>query len=215
MLSISLGSRDIRRILCIGAHCDDIEIGCGGALMELARRRPDVEFDWLVLSGDDTREQETRRAAQQLLGKVATVRVEVARFRISHFPYQGSEIKDYLEQQKPRLKPDLVFTHFLHDRHQDHRTLAELTWNAFRDHLVVEYEIPKYEGDLAHPNLFFALSPELVERKVGCLMECFTSQLSHPWFRPEVFRGLMGLRGVECNSPTGYAEAFHARKVLA
>lgn len=215
MLSNELFASNIRRVLCIGAHCDDIEIGCGGALMELARRRPDIEFEWLVLSGDDVRERETRLAAKHLLGPDAAVNVEVARFRISHFPWQGSQIKDYLDQQKSRLEPDLVFTHYLHDRHQDHRTLAELTWNAFRSHLVLEYEIPKFEGDLAQPNFYFALPTELVDRKVDCLMECFRSQHSHPWFRPEVFRGLMAVRGVEINSESGYAEAFHARKMRA
>ena len=200
-------------VLCLGAHCDDIEIGCSGALMELQQRQPGLRFHWVVFSGDDTREAETRHAAARLIGDGHECGVEVHRFRTSYFPHCGAEIKDAFEALRRRVEPDLIFTHCLTDRHQDHRLVAELTWNTFRDHTILEYEIQKYEGDLAHPNLFVPLSDDVMRRKVAALMECFPSQRSHGWFDPELFQGHMRLRGVECNAQSRYAEAFHARKL--
>jgi LmbE family N-acetylglucosaminyl deacetylase len=200
-------------ILCLGAHCDDIEIGCGGTLVELHRRHPQVRFVWVVFSGAGARERETRAAATALLGG-ANVTVEVHDFRDSYFPHCAADIKGAFGQLRSRVTPDLVMTHYLADRHQDHRVLAELTWNTFRRHAILEYEIPKYEGDLAHPGVFVPLAPETVDRKVAALLECFPSQCAHPWFEAELFRGHLRLRGVECDSPTRYAEAFHARKIL-
>jgi LmbE family N-acetylglucosaminyl deacetylase len=200
-------------VLCIGAHCDDIEIGCGGALMELQARQPDLKFHWVVFSADDVREPETRAAVKRLLGDGANVKVEMHRFRQSYFPNHGAEIKDAFEDICRRVQPDLVFTHFLDDRHQDHRLLAELTWNTFRNHAVLEYEIPKFEGDLGHPNVYVPLSPPTFKRKLDTLMDCFPSQRDRTWFDPEVFQGHMRLRGVECNAPSRYAEAFHGRKL--
>lgn len=201
-------------VLCLGAHCDDIEIGCGGALVELQARMPGLKFVWVLFSGEDERERETRAAAQMLMGRNANLTVTVHKFRGSYFPHQASEIKDVFEGLRRSVTPDLIFTHFLTDRHQDHRVLSELTWNTFRSHAVLEYEIPKYDGDLAYPGLFFPLSAKTVDHKIATLMECFASQRDHQWFDPELFRGLMRLRGVECNSPTRYAEAFHARKLV-
>jgi LmbE family N-acetylglucosaminyl deacetylase len=215
MLRIRDGFSALRNVLCIGAHCDDIEIGCGGALFDLSRDYPHLKFDWLVLSGDEQREAETRKAAAMLIGDSLRVTIDVARFRTSHFPYVGGMIKDYLEERKSQLQPDLIFTHRLDDRHQDHRIAAELTWNSFRDHQILEYEIPKYEGDLTPPNYFFPLSIQASSHKVNCLMNCFATQRTRPWFRPEVFDGLMRLRGVECKAVSGCAEAFHARKLVA
>lgn len=200
-------------VLCLGAHCDDIEIGCGGALMELRRRHPALRIEWVVFSGDDVREAETRAAAARLLGNGESCRVQVHRFRGSYFPHCAAWIKDSFESLRRKLEPDLVFTHFLGDRHQDHRTIAELTWNTFRDHAILEYEIAKYEGDLAHPNFYVPLPEATAERKVATLMECFPSQRSHAWFDADVFHGQMRLRGVECNAASRYAEAFHARKL--
>ena len=200
-------------VLCLGAHCDDIEIGCGGTLVELRERHPELRFIWVVFSGDAVREGETRAAAAALLGG-ANVTVDVHRFRNSYFPHCSAEIKDAFESLQSRVAPDLVMTHHIPDRHQDHRVLAELTWNTFRSHPILEYEIPKYEGDLAHPSVYCSLSPATVDRKVETLMKCFPSQLSHQWFDEELFRGHLRLRGVECNSPSRYAEAFHARKLL-
>lgn len=200
-------------VLCFGAHCDDIEIGCGGALIELSQRFPGIRFVWVVLSGDSVREQETRTAAATLLAD-ANVTVEVHRFRESFFPHIGSEIKEAFESLRSRVAPDLILTHQLGDRHQDHRMVAELTWNSFRSHAILEYEIPKYEGDLAHPQVYWPLSDASVDLKIETLLRCFPSQRARPWFDAELFRGHLRLRGIECNSPSRYAEAFHGRKIL-
>lgn len=200
-------------VLCLGAHCDDIEIGCGGTLVELRRRHPGLRFAWVVFSGDAVREPETRAAAAALLGTGGNVTVDVQRFRPSYFPHLGSQIKDEFEALRARVAPDLVMTHYLSDRHQDHRVIAELTWNTFRSHAILEYEIPKYEGDLGHPGVYCPLSPETVDLKIDALLKCFPSQCSHQWFDAELFRGHLRLRGVECNSPSRFAEAFHARKL--
>jgi LmbE family N-acetylglucosaminyl deacetylase len=200
-------------VLCLGAHCDDIEIGCGGALIELRLRYPQLRFHWVVFSGEDERERETRAAAEKLLGG-ADYLVEVLGFRASYFPYQGERIKDAFEALRTRVTPDLILTHFLGDRHQDHKVIAELTWNTFRSHAVLEYEIAKYEGDLEHPGVYFPLSLPAAELKVDTLMECFPSQRRRQWFDAELFRAQLRLRGVECNSPSRYAEAFHVRKLI-
>jgi LmbE family N-acetylglucosaminyl deacetylase len=200
-------------VLCLGAHCDDIEIGCGGALIELARRHPGLRFVWTVFSGEPAREKETRAAAAALLPS-ANVSVEVLGFRESYFPYVGADVKDAFESLRSRVTPDLILTHFLGDRHQDHRVVAELTWNTFRSHAILEYEIPKYEGDLAQPQVYWPLSAESVALKVQTLMSCFPSQSGRQWFDAELFRGHLRLRGIECNSPSRYAEAFHGRKIL-
>jgi LmbE family N-acetylglucosaminyl deacetylase len=202
----------IETVLCIGAHCDDIELGCAATLIHVRAKVPKARIHWFVLSGKDLREQETRAAANELLGRDG-VEVEVKSFRESYFAHSGAEIKDAFEDLKARIRPDLVFSHFLADRHQDHRVLAELTWNTFRDHLILEYEIPKFEGDLGHPNVFVSIPNAIVERKIETILRCFPSQRRRTWFDAEVFRGLMRLRGVECNSESGYAEAFHARKI--
>ncbi len=201
-------------VLCLGAHCDDIEIGCGGSLIELRIRRPDLRFVWVVFSGDEVREAETRAAAAALIGAGSHLLVEVQRFRVGYFPHAGAQIKDAFEVLRARVTPDLVLTHYLADRHQDHRVVAELTWNTFRSHAILEYEIPKYEGDLGSPGVFCPLSAATVDRKVDALMSCFPSQRNHQWFDPELFRGHLRLRGIECNSPSRYAEAFHGRKLL-
>lgn len=203
-----------QRVLCLGAHCDDVEIGCSGAIMRWLRDSPGVRFHWVVFSGSGQRESETRAAARRILGDVGSHEVEVLRFRESYFPQEYAAIKDRFEALRASGSPDLVLTHHLGDRHQDHRTLAELTWNTFRDHTVLEYEIAKYEGDLGHPNVFVPLEREVVEAKIDTLMTSFPSQHARRWFEPETFRGLMRLRGVESNAPSGYAEAFHARKLV-
>lgn len=200
-------------VLCLGAHCDDIEIGCGGTLVELAHRHPNLRFVWLVFSGDSIREAETRAAAAALLPD-AQISIAVHRFRMSYFPHVGAEIKDAFESLRSRVTPDLIVTHHLGDRHQDHRVVAELTWNTFRDHPILEYEIPKYEGDLAQPQVYCPLSSSSVETKIDALLRCFPSQSRRQWFDADLFRGHLRLRGVECNAPSRYAEAFHGRKLL-
>lgn len=215
MLPLVLGA-DLDRplsILCLGAHSDDIEIGVGGTLMRLVRERPETRVRWVVFSADEAREAETRASAAEFLAGSAGAEVIVHRFRESHFPFIGSEIKDAFEPLK-EWSPDVVFTHRRDDQHQDHRTIGELTWNAFRDHLIAEYEIPKYEGDLGHPNLFLPLDESTAERKIELLMEHFGSQRSKRWFRPETFRAMMSLRAIECNASNGFAEAFHVRKMI-
>jgi LmbE family N-acetylglucosaminyl deacetylase len=201
-----------RRVLCIGAHCDDVEIGCGGTLLALARSRPDIELTIAVFTSEDARGVESSNALKELLGDSVRWDLRFGTFRNSYFPAQWSDIKQHMESLRDS-KPDLIFTHCRDDLHQDHRTLAELTWNAFRDHCVLEYEIPKYDGDLGRPSVFVPLEPELVERKIEVLLRCFSSQVSKGWFTADTFRGLMRLRGIECQAPGGFAEAFYARKL--
>jgi LmbE family N-acetylglucosaminyl deacetylase len=212
-LSLDAGAREGLRVLCLGAHSDDVEIGCGGTILSLLRQRQDVEVHWTVFSAAGGRAEEARASAADFLQGAARTEVEVLGFRDGFFPYQGAEIKEYFESLKARFSPDIVFTHRGGDRHQDHRLLAELVWNTFRSHMVLEYEIPKYDADLAQPNVFVPIDADGRGRKVELLMEHFGSQRSKGWFSPETFDGLMRLRGVECASPTGYAEAFHARKL--
>jgi LmbE family N-acetylglucosaminyl deacetylase len=211
MLSLNLPSGAPLTVLCLGAHCDDIEIGCAGTLMTLHERYPGSRFDWVVFTQELGRERETRDAAAKIHGAGASV--EVLDFRMSYLPYEGVKVKERFEAIKARIQPDIIFTHRLEDRHQDHRLVAELTWNSFRNHLVLEYEIPKYEGDLGQPNLFVPLSAGVASRKVEMLMTSFPSQAARPWFRRELFLGHLAIRGIECHAPSGSAEAFHARKL--
>jgi LmbE family N-acetylglucosaminyl deacetylase len=201
-------------VLCLGAHCDDIEIGCAGALMTLSERHPLLKMHWVVFTAEGQREAETRAAAQRLARRPDQITVEVHALRPSWLPTRWSEAKEIMESVRRRWQPHMIFTHRLEDRHQDHRTIAELTWNSFRDHLVLEYEIPKYEGDLGQPNLYVPLSRRVAEAKVNMLMQCFPSQHGHDWFDADTFNGLMRLRGLECRAPERYAEAFHARKLV-
>jgi LmbE family N-acetylglucosaminyl deacetylase len=200
------------QVLCLGAHSDDIEIGCGASLMALAEQFPAARFHWVVFTTEPGRDAETRAAAAQLLAP-ARLQLQFVALRPSYLPAHWSELKDHFEALKAAVSPDMIFTHRLEDRHQDHRLIAEMTWTTFRNHLVLEYEIPKYEGDLGQPNVFVPVSKALAEHKIAILMSAFVSQQSRSWFDPETFRGLMRLRGVECQSASGYAEAFHGRKL--
>jgi LmbE family N-acetylglucosaminyl deacetylase len=199
-------------ILCLGAHADDIEIGAGGTLLRLLAERPGSTVHWVVFASTPEREAEARASASEFLAACAKSVVEVHAFRESFFPYSGAAIKEHFESLKNVVAPELVVTHHVGDRHQDHRAIAELTWHTFRDHLIIEYEIPKYDGDLGQPNLFVPLREELARRKVDLLMRNFPSQAARRWFRPETFESLMRLRGIECHAREGFAEAFHARK---
>ena len=205
------GNRPLR-ILCLGAHADDLEIGCGGTIMHLVRSRP-VECTWVVLSGTPERHAEARAGAEAVTAGAVGRSVRLEQFRDGFFPAVWSELKECFEGLKS-VQPDLVLTHRRDDRHQDHRTVAELTWNTWRDHVILEYEIPKYEGDLGHPSLYVTLDRDLVDRKVEILLASFGTQRSRHWFDADTFRALMRLRGLECASPSGYAEAFHAPKVV-
>jgi LmbE family N-acetylglucosaminyl deacetylase len=214
MLPLSLGgASEPLTILCIGAHSDDIEIGAGATLLRLLGERPGSIVHWVVCSATGERGEEARRSAAAFSADAAELHVTTHGFRESHFPAEWADIKAEFESLK-QIEPDVVLTHRAGDEHQDHAVLAGLVWNTFRDHVVAEFEIPKYEGDLGRPNLFVPISTELAERKVALLLEHFGSQRSRRWFRAETFRGLMAVRGVECNAPDGWAEAFHCRKLV-
>lgn len=203
----------LRRVLCIGAHCDDIEIGCGGTLLTLLAANRALAVDWVVFSSDPVREAEARASAAELIGGHPH-HVIVRRFRNGYFPAEFTAIKDFFEELKRETRPDLVLTHARDDLHQDHRVLGELTWNTFRDHLVLEYEIAKYDGDLGRPNVYVPLTEELRRRKVELILKHFVSQQTKHWWTASTFEALMRLRGIECNAPSGYAEAFYGRKLV-
>lgn len=201
------------KILCLGSHSDDIEIGCGGTILRLLSCNQNVEVVWVVFSSGKEREREARNSAGLFLEQAKQKEIIVNNFRDGYFPFEGAQIKDFFEGLK-RVSPDLILTHNRKDAHQDHRLIAELTWNTFRDHLILEYEIPKYDGDLGHPSVFVTLESDVCQRKVGYIMDAFHSQLTKRWFQQETFLSLMRLRGMECNAPSGYAEAFHCRKLV-
>jgi LmbE family N-acetylglucosaminyl deacetylase len=202
------------RVLAIGAHPDDIEIGCAGTVLKLIEQSAISEIRWVVLSGDGERADEARRSAEALLEGVPRSEVVVRDFPDGFFPYEGQRIKDFFEQVKADFSPDVVFTHQRADLHQDHRVCCELTWNTFRDHLILEYEVPKYDGDMSAPNAFVPIDERLHRRKLDHLMSHFGTQLSKRWFKEELFSSLLRLRGMECNSPSAYAEAFYCRKAV-
>jgi len=203
----------LTRILLLGAHSDDVEIGCGGALLTLLDAHPNVEVVWMTFSGGDgERRGETERSAPDYLAAAKSHDVRVFDFQDGYFPWHGERIKDEIRACAQDFRPDIVFTHTRDDRHQDHRLLSDLAWNHFRDQTILEYEIPKWDGDLGRPNAYVPLSAEVAGQKVALLMEHFASQRGRDWFTDDLFLGLMRLRGVECRAPGGYAEAFHARK---
>ena len=213
-LLLGTGPDGPRSFLFVGAHPDDIEIGCGATVRQLVARHPDADFTWVVLTSDAVRVPEAQTAARAFLEGAGHVSVEIAEFRDGYLPFAGSEVKDWFEALKRRCSPDVVFTPHRRDAHQDHRLVAELTWNTFRDHMILEYEIPKFDGDLGAPNLFVEVSEAECQEKVRAILEHFPSQASRTWFDESVFRALMRLRGLECNAGTGLAEAFHSRKAV-
>jgi LmbE family N-acetylglucosaminyl deacetylase len=202
-----------RRVLALGSHSDDIEIGCGATLLALTRALPEVEVMWVVLGAEGKREREARASAEAFMGAANRSEVVVHGFRDGFFPYIGGEVKDVFEGLKSRLDPDLILTHARHDLHQDHRLVCELTWNTWRDHLILEYEIPKYDGDLGTPNVFVPVSEDVAQEKVRLVLDAFESQTAKHWFDEQLFLGLMRVRGMEGRSPSGYAEAFTCRKL--
>jgi LmbE family N-acetylglucosaminyl deacetylase len=201
-------------IFCVGAHSDDIEIGCGGTLLRLLREWPIERVTWVVLSGNPGRAAEARRAARRVVGRLTRVRLIQAEFRESYFPYTAVPIKELFDDLGRETSPDLVLTHYRDDRHQDHRLVSELTYNTFRDHLILEYEIAKLDGDIGNPNLYVPLDAATVRRKTDVLLSSFTSQREKRWFSADVFQGLMRIRGMEAGASSGYAEAFYARKLV-
>jgi len=211
---VNFNPKGIRRVLCLGAHSDDIEIGCGGTILNLVNANPTTEFYWVVFSGDSARRIEARNSAKAFLqgGRVKQVRTE--RFRESYFPSQWAAIKDRFELIRGVFDPDLVLTHYRDDRHQDHRVLSDLAWNTFRDHLILEYEILKYDGDLDVPNVYVPLSKDVAEMKASLLMKHFRSQSRKHWFTADAFLSLMRIRGIECTAKSKFAEAFYGRKLV-
>jgi LmbE family N-acetylglucosaminyl deacetylase len=213
-LSPSLPSDRPWRVLCLGAHGDDIEIGCGGTILRLLAEHPGAQVCWCVLTSNPRRESECQQAASLFLQRAGSAEVVIEKFRDGFLPWEGAAVKEFFESLKRRFSPDVIFTHYRHDLHQDHRQIAELTWNTFRDHWILEYEIPKYDGDFGAPGFFVPLTPDVCERKIDALLTAFPSQGDRRWFSEETFQAVMRLRGIECGSPTGYAEAFYCRKCL-
>jgi LmbE family N-acetylglucosaminyl deacetylase len=214
MIKLSLNPRNHKlRLLCLGAHSDDIEIGCGGTILEWLTNY-DLDITWVVLCASGLRLDEARDSVMSLSRGADPFDVVVRDFRDGYLPAHFEELKNFFEELKSRTNPDIILTHCLEDRHQDHRLIAELTWQTFRDHFIVEYEIPKYEGDLAQPNLYVKLSEKAALKKIEHLKNHFATQQSKNWYRSRLFSGLMQLRGIECHSDSGYAEGFHARKCI-
>jgi LmbE family N-acetylglucosaminyl deacetylase len=202
------------RVLCLGAHSDDIEIGCGGTLLSLLESHESVAVHWIVFSASEVRAREAEVSAAAFLEQAREKEVVVKRYRDGYFPFLGAQIKDDFEALKHRFNPDLVLTHYRDDRHQDHRLISDLTWNTFRNHLILEYEIPKFDGDLGCPNFFVPLTESVCSRKVRKLLESFKSQGQKHWFDEQTFLAILRLRGMEANSPTRFAEAFYCRKAV-
>lgn len=201
------------RILCLGAHSDDIEIGCGGTILRLLSEVPGCDVHWVVLGASGERVAEATGSANLFLGRAGTKDVTVKGFRDGFFPYSAQDIKQFFEELKGRCNPDLVLTHYRQDLHQDHRVVSELTWNTFRNHLILEYEIVKYDGDLGAPNFFVQLSNSVCRQKVHNIMTSFGSQRGKNWFTEDTFLAMLRIRGVECNASEKYAEAFYCRKL--
>lgn len=202
------------KVLCLGAHSDDIEIGCGGTILRLIDEIPQLQVYWVVFSANGDREEEAKKSAELFLADVTEKKVVTKNFRDGFFPYNGAQIKDYFEELKSQISPDLIFTHYRNDRHQDHRLIEELTWNTFRNHLILEYEIPKYDGDLGRPNYFVRLNEEIATKKIDYLHKVFATQRGKYWFNEDLFKALMNLRGVEARSSSNYAEGFYAYKLV-
>ena len=202
------------RVLCVGAHCDDIEIGCGGTLLRLIAEGWKLDVRWVVLCSNETRGNEARASAKDFLVNVAKHEIFIERFRDGFLPYVGPPVKEYFEELKKGAAPDVVFTHHRADLHQDHRLVCDLTWNTFRDQLILEYEIPKFDGDLGLPNFFVQLDESIARRKTDLILKHFASQRDKHWFTEDTFLALMRLRGVESRATKRYAEGFHCRKVI-
>lgn len=209
-----LNVANVRRILCLGAHADDLEIGCGGTVRRIIQSSPRVVIRWHVFSALGRRRREARQSAKEFLHGANGAQILVGNCRESYFPEQWAAIKDAFEKMKGQFEPDLVFTHWRDDRHQDHRVLSDLAWNTFRNHTILEYEIPKYDGDLGNPNVYMALDEGICRQKVAAILSHFQSQQGRHWFTEDTLFALLRLRGIECGPRARYAEAFYARKLV-
>ncbi|HDH53753.1 MAG TPA: PIG-L family deacetylase [Nitrospirae bacterium] len=202
------------KILCLGAHSDDIEIGCGGTLLKLIDSYPVDSVRWIVFCSDEIRRKEAEKSASLFLEEIKQKKIEIKEFRDGFLPYIGDKVKEVFEKIKSEFDPDIIFTHYRYDLHQDHRLICELTWNTFRDHFILEYEIPKYDGDLGRPNFFAPLDKELVNRKIDILLDSFKSQSGKHWFDRDTFQAIMRIRGMESATAVDFAEAFYGRKAI-
>lgn len=216
MHRISILGNGIRptKVLALGAHADDIEIGCGGTILRLLETNPATEMVWIVLGASGQRRTEAVVSAELFLAKAQRKEIVVKEFRDGYFPYLGLGIKDFFEELKQKHSPDLILTHYRQDLHQDHRLVSELTWNTFRNHLILEYEIFKYDGDLGTPNFFVHLEESIARKKIRTIVDCFRSQRDKSWFAEDVFLSMLRLRGVESNAGDKYAEAYYCRKIV-
>lgn len=216
MTNLPLNGRNgpISKILCLGAHSDDIEIGCGGTILKWLDANPSTDVCWVVMGASGQRRGEATQSAERFLANAGSKRVIIKEFRDGFLPYAGAEVKDFFEELKKQYSPDLILTHYRDDLHQDHRMVSQLTWNTFRNHLILEYEIVKYDGDLGVPNLFVTLTESVVNTKIGIILDCFQSQRSKAWFTPDAFSSILRLRGIESNAPDRFAEAFYCRKMV-
>jgi LmbE family N-acetylglucosaminyl deacetylase len=213
-LTFNTPSTQPHRVLCLGAHSDDIEIGCGGTIMRLIENIKELSFYWVVFSANEEREKEALTSAQNFLENAKEKTILIKNFRESYFPFVGVEIKEHFEQMKKEFSPDLIFSHYRHDLHQDHRLISDLTWNTYRNNLILEYEIPKFDGDFGSPNFFVHLNEALCQKKINNIQDNFVSQHDKPWFTDDTFLSILRLRGVESNAPNKYAEAFYCRKLI-
>jgi LmbE family N-acetylglucosaminyl deacetylase len=203
------------KVLCLGAHSDDIEIGCGGTILTLAEKyKQSLEVTWVVFSANGDRETEAVKSAEAFLKNVKRKNIITFHHRDGFFPYTAIEIKESFEAIKKDFSPDVVFTHYRTDRHQDHRLVSDLTWNTFRNHLVLEYEIPKYDGDFGTPNLFVRLSEKNCKRKNNLILKYFQTQSQKHWLTEETLLSVVRLRGIESGRASRYAEAFYSRKIV-
>jgi len=201
-------------VLCLGAHADDIEIGVGGTMLQWLSEGAELDVVWCVLSAVGPRKSEATASATSFLSDVQRCRVELHDFRDGYFPAQSAELKTYFEDMKTRVEPDVIFTHWRDDAHQDHREICRHTWNTFRDHMILEYEVPKWDGDIGRPNMYVPLQERVMARKVELLIRHFVTQRGKHWFDAETFRGLARLRGMECRAKERYAEGLFAHKLL-
>lgn len=202
------------KVLCLGSHCDDIEIGCGGTILKLIESYPSIVIYWVVFCSDSKREREAFESANSFLRNAKEKDIVIKNFRDGFLPFIGIEVKEFFEQVKQAFYPDIIFTHYRNDLHQDHRLISDFTWNTFRNHLILEYEIPKYDGDLGNPNFFVHLDEFICQNKIKNILENFQSQKAKQWFTEETFLSILRLRGIESNAPNKYAEAFYCRKVV-
>ena len=212
-LSFNVGEDRPLNVLCLGAHCDDIEIGCGATLLTLLRERPDTNVYWKVFTSTPSRKREAIAGAKRFCAAAGNLEIEIGEFRDGFLPYEGYAVKEAMELTKSRFTPDLVFSHYRNDLHQDHRQISELTWNTFRNHLILEYEIPKWDGDMSVPNVFVAIEQATADEKIEALQSIYNSQKDKGWFTDDLFHSILRIRGMESNSRTGLAEAFFARKI--